>query len=66
MRLSDFVLVWLSNAKRECDSGGKTEAINKYRGVEVQAQPGSSGWVGPHAAPQTPLGSSGIEKLIQS
>lgn len=47
MRLSDFVLVWLSNAKRECDSLGKTGAINKSRGMWVQAQPGSSGWVTP-------------------
>lgn len=29
--LSDFVLVWLSNAKREYDSEGKIRAINKYR-----------------------------------
>lgn len=31
--LSDFVLVGLSNAKREYGSEGKIEAINKYRGV---------------------------------
>lgn len=29
MRLSDFVLVWPSDAKRKYGSEGKTEAINK-------------------------------------
>lgn len=69
MRLSDFVLARLSNAKREYGSEGKAEAINKHKGVcKCRHSQGAQAGGPPccAAASQTPLGSTGMGKLIPS